>query len=220
MSKTNDTKICKKNMSFDECEMAILKNAIDESEKIQGEKILNNIETKKIIKILEDFLVDTKLICYGGTAINNILPKSVQFYNKSITIPDYDFFSANALDDAKKLSDLYYKKGYKNIVAKSGMHFGTYKIYVNFIPIADITYLYEPIFKAIQRDSIKISGIYYAPPNFLRMSMFLELSRPFGDVSRWEKVLSRLTLLNKYYPLNQKIECKKIHFNEENSLSW
>ena len=31
--------------------------------------------------------------------------------------------------------------------------------------------------------------------------MYLELSRPAGDVSRWEKVLKRLTLLNKNYPL-------------------
>ena len=32
------------------------------------------------------------------------------------------------------------------------------------------------------------------PPNYLRMAMYLELSRPDGDVSRWEKVLKRLTL--------------------------
>jgi hypothetical protein len=31
--------------------------------------------------------------------------------------------------------------------------------------------------------------------------MYLELSRPAGDVSRWEKVLKRLILLNKNYPL-------------------
>ena len=41
----------------------------------------------------------------------------------------------------------------------------------------------------------------YSPPNFLRMLMYLELSRPAGNVSRWEKVLKRLTLLNKNYPL-------------------
>ena len=31
--------------------------------------------------------------------------------------------------------------------------------------------------------------------------MYLELSRPDGDVSRWEKVAKRLILLNKHYPL-------------------
>ena len=34
--------------------------------------------------------------------------------------------------------------------------------------------------------------------------MYLELSRPDGDVSRWEKVLKRLTLLNKNYPMKGK----------------
>ena len=36
------------------------------------------------------------------------------------------------------------------------------------------------------------------------MSMYLELSRPAGDVSRWPKVLKRLSLLNKHYPLRGK----------------
>ena len=44
----------------------------------------------------------------------------------------------------------------------------------------------------------------YCPPDFLRMLMFLELSRPLGDVTRWEKVLKRLTLLNNNYPLKAK----------------
>jgi hypothetical protein len=43
------------------------------------------------------------------------------------------------------------------------------------------------------------------------MGMYLELSRPAGDVSRWEKVLKRLTLLNKHYPLIGK-ECSKVDF--------
>jgi len=33
--------------------------------------------------------------------------------------------------------------------------------------------------------------------------MYLELSRPAGDISRWEKVLKRLILLNKNYPLTE-----------------
>jgi hypothetical protein len=36
------------------------------------------------------------------------------------------------------------------------------------------------------------------------MNMYLELSRPAGDISRWEKVLKRLILLNKNYPLRGK----------------
>tara|TARA_B100000424_G_C22845530_1_gene451010 strand:- start:76 stop:978 length:903 start_codon:yes stop_codon:yes gene_type:complete len=41
--------------------------------------------------------------------------------------------------------------------------------------------------------------------------MYLELSRPMGDVTRWEKVLKRLILLNNNYPLKGN-NCKKIDF--------
>ena len=47
------------------------------------------------------FLKEKKLVCYGGTAINNILPKRDQFYKPS-EFPDYDFFSNDALNHAKK----------------------------------------------------------------------------------------------------------------------
>ena len=46
------------------------------------------------------------------------------------------------------------------------------------------------------------------------MNMFLELSRPAGDISRWEKVLKRLTLLNKHYPLSAK-QCSSIQFQRK-----
>ena len=85
--------------------------------------------------------------------------------------------------------------------AKAGIHIGTYKVYVNFIPIADITQLDKSIYNSLKKEKIEINGINYAPPNYLRMSAYLELSRPAGDISRWEKILKRLILLNKHYPL-------------------
>ena len=48
--------------------------------------------------------------------------------------------------------------------------------------------------------SIKKEGIHYADPDFLRMLMYLELSRPRGQVDRWPKVFERLTLLNEAFP--------------------
>ena len=209
------TKICESNMSFEECELAILRQAVDESEKLAKTRVVNNETVRKIIKILEDFLMDKKLICYGGTAINNILPSDAQFYNRDIEIPDYDFYSPNAMKDAIELADIYYKEGYSEIEAKAGVHYGTFKVFVNFIPIADITYLPEVLFKNIRAESISIAGILYAPPNFLRMNMYLELSRPAGDVSRWEKVLKRLTVLNKYYSPMKHYQCSTVDFQRK-----
>jgi hypothetical protein len=131
--------------------------------------------------------------------------------DKSLEIPDYDFFSKSALQDAHKLADIYYNEGYDDVEAKSGAHPGTFKVFVNFIPVADITYLDSEIFNNLKKEQIIVNKIAYAPPNFLRMSMFLELSRPDGDISRWEKVLKRKTLLDKNYPLKNK-KCDTIEF--------
>jgi hypothetical protein len=207
------TKLCDNKMTFQDCELAILRHAVDLSEKIQRQKKAMSEEIKEIMKILEKFLTDKQRICYGGTAINNILPKYAQFYNREIDIPDYDFFSPNALNDAKELADIYNKHGYSEVEAKAGMHFGTFKVYVNFIPIADITYMDKPIYQSLYKESLTIGGIKYASPNFLRMSMYLELSRPNGDVSRWEKVFKRLTLLNEHYPfISEDLKCDKVEF--------
>jgi hypothetical protein len=114
------------------------------------------------------------------------------------------------------LANIFYGKGYEEVEAKAGQHHGTYKVYVNFIPIADITFLPKELFAAIKSEAIRINGILYAPPNLLKMGMYLELSRPVGDISRWEKVLKRLTLLNKYYPIASK-DCYKVDFQREMS---
>jgi len=207
-------KLCDKGMSFEDCELTILRAAVDNAEEKLGKRIVNSPEIKEIIEIVENFIKKKGLICYGGTAINNILPKEDQFYNKEVEMPDYDFFTANALEDSKELADIYFKAGFTEVEAKSGQHYGTYKVFVNFIPVADITNVPKDLYKRLKQESIKVAGIYYAPPNYLRMSMYLELSRPAGDTSRWEKVLKRLTLLNKHYPLTAH-QCMQVDFQRE-----
>jgi len=191
--------------------MSILKRAVASAEKTRGTATIKSPEVKLIIKTVETFLRSNPLICYGGTAINNILPPRDQFYDTATEFPDYDFYSTDALQDAKRLADIYYKKGFMEVEAKAGVHFGTYKVFVNFLPVADITQIDPVLFDNIGKEAIIVKGIRYAPPNLLRMGMYLELSRPNGDISRWEKVLTRISLLNKHYPL-QGDECGTIEF--------
>ena len=214
MKRKSKKEICDKKMSFEDCELAILRAATDIAEKRIGQNAVKSPEIKRILTIVENFIRNKKLICYGGTAINNILPKQDQFYDKDVELPDYDFFSTNALENAKELADIYVKEGFIEVEAKSGQHFGTFKVFVNFIGIADITNVNKEIYKSLKVEAIQIAGMLYAPPNYLRMAMYLELSRPAGDVSRWEKVLKRLILLNKNYPLKSE-KCKKINFQRE-----
>jgi hypothetical protein len=202
--------VCK-DLTFDDCELAILRMAVDKAEEKIAKRVVNSDDIRNIIKIVEDFITQKNLICYGGTAINNILPTEDQFYNKELEVPDYDFFTINALDDAKELADIYYKKGFTDVEAKAGQHHGTYKVFVNYIPVADITLLPKPIYNSLKKDAIRVGGILYTPPNYLRMSMYLELSRPAGDTSRWEKVMKRLALLNKHYPITN-MNCNEVEF--------
>jgi hypothetical protein len=179
--------------------------AIAEAAEIAQEEIdkenASDPSVKKVLKIVERFIKTHRVMCYGGTAINNLLPKEDQFYNLSVDIPDYDFYSETPQVHAAKLADRIAKAGFKSVEVKPGMHLGTYKVFADYIGIADISSLDKPIFSKLWKESIVKDGIHYVPPNFLRMSVYLELSRPRGDVSRWKKVYGRIQKLNKHYPL-------------------
>lgn len=156
---------------------------------------------KKVLKIVEKFIQTHRVMCYGGTAINSLLPKEDQFYDPEVDIPDYDFFSETPQLHAAKLADRIAKAGYGSVEVRPGVHMGTFKVFADYIGVADISKLDKPIFKKLWKDSVEKNGIHFVPPNFLRMSVYLELSRPKGDVSRWKKVYSRISLLNKHYPI-------------------
>ena len=128
-----------KKLTLEEKEMELLHNAVNIAETKTGLKIKESNDIINIIRILEDFMRRKKVVCYGGTAINNILPVTDQFYDKDVEIPDYDFFSPMALKHATELADIYANNNYDAVEVRSGVHKETYKVFVNFIPIADIT---------------------------------------------------------------------------------
>lgn len=157
-------------------------------------------EIKKGLSIVLGFSKTHKVLCYGGTALNNLLPKSEQFYDSKYDIPDYDFFSETPQVHAMKIADRLANAGINSVEVKPASHLGTFKVFADYIGVADITFLDKSIFEKLWKSRVEKDGVSYVPPNFLRMSVYLELSRPKGDTSRWPKVYSRLMLLNKHYP--------------------
>ena len=155
---------------------------------------------KTSLAVVEDFLKHHHVLCYGGTAINNLLPKKDRFYDPKVDVPDYDFFSKTPQEHSMMIANQLVAHGLTNVEVKPGMHLGTFKVFADFTGVADITKLDDVIFDRLWKEDVVRDGIHYVPPNFLRMSMYLELSRPRGDVSRWEKVYTRLQLLNKAHP--------------------
>jgi hypothetical protein len=189
-----------------ECQIKWLDQSILESEELL--KKYDKTDTVcNYINVLEEFIRSRKVICYGGTAINNILPTHAQFYNEN-DISDYDLYSIYPMQDAKDLADIYFKMGV-SATASSGVHEGTFKVYVDFIPIADFTYLSPHTFGILQNESITIDGIMYCSPNFLRMNVITELAHPLNAPDRLKKVFLRFQLLNRYYPMVSPPVCEK-----------
>jgi hypothetical protein len=191
--------------------MEDLKDIIRELEQENNKEAAADPKTKTSLAIVETFLKNHPVLCYGGTAINNLLPKKDQFYSPTMDIPDYDFFSKTPQAHSVIIANQLKKAGIKSVEVKPGMHLGTFKVFADFTGVADITHLDEVIFDRLWDQAEQKGGIHYVPVNFLRMSMYLELSRPRGDVSRWEKVYTRLQLLNKEYPVTCRKDQAKPH---------
>ena len=164
--------VCDQKMTFSDCELAILRTQVDQAQEKISRRIVQTPEVKQMFTIVENFLQRKNLVCYGGISINALLPAEHKIYNFDVDLPDYDFFSPNALQDAKELAEYYYKQGYTEVEARSGQHHGTYKVFVNFQGVADITSLPLELFQAIKKKAIRVNGILYTDPNYLRMSMY------------------------------------------------
>lgn len=151
------------------------------------------------IEIVEEFLKKKHRLCYGGQAINAHLPKKYKIYDPDLSIPDYDFFTPDQDNDVDQIVRMLREEGFREIAVRDGMHEGTLKIYVDYIPVADITSIEPKIYRALFKRSFKSEeGISYLDANTLRMLMYLELSRPKGEVERWTKVYERLALFNEF----------------------
>lgn len=181
--------------------VALARAAAAEAADYQERFAAEDIEARKIVNIMEHFLRAKGRVVYGGAAINAHMPPDKKFYDPRLNLPDYDFMTPDPLQDCADLIVTFQAEGFMDVEAKFGIHEGTYKIFVNFRSAADITYMPPEIYDRIVADSHSIEGIHYASPNYLRMNMYLELSRPAGMVSRWEKVYQRLLLLNEAHPI-------------------
>ena len=136
----------------------------------------NDPNVRKAIDIVERFLRKKQRVCYGGQAINALLPKSRQFYDPTYAIPDYDFFTPSYKEDTDIIINSLKEAGFDNVHKKLSVHKGTIKILVNFTPIADCTDMDPGLFKHLQERAKSVDGILYADADFLRMMMYLELS--------------------------------------------
>jgi hypothetical protein len=151
----------------------------------------------KIYDIVKEFIIEKQLILYGGFALNEVLPQKYKFYDEH-ELPDFDCFSMNALEDAKELANKLCNEHQKFVQVKEGFHKGTFKVFVDFDVILDVTQVTTKFFKYMLKTArtnkyINISDDRFliVSIDFMRWSIHKELSRPEGSLFRWEKVYKR-----------------------------
>jgi hypothetical protein len=185
--------------------MESIEKAVEIAEDRNARREARNPEIRRAVDIVYKFMQHEDVLSYGGTAINNLLPVEDQFYDRKASIPDYDMFSETPQLHSMILSDQLKEAGIHDVEVRPGVHLGTFKVFANYTGVADFTFLNSELFDSMWEDAVEKDKVMYTNPNFLRMSMYLELSRPRGDVSRWTKVYKRLQLLNDAFP----IECRR-----------
>lgn len=156
------------------------------------------VEFKNIIKVVLEFAKKKKRIIYGGYALNVYLKhhKKEPIYNDNLDMYDIEFYSSKALEDSIEIADLLNSKDFKYVQAKEGIHNETYKIFVNFKDIVDITYMPGPIYHKLQY--IEIEGIRYIHPEL----MFIDKLRMYNNLIttfwRIEKEIKRTNMILEY----------------------
>ena len=114
----------------------------------------NDIE--RALDIVHKFILKKQRILYGGMAIDLALKaKKHKGIYREDAVPDYDFMSPDFFKDSLELADILYKAGFQNVGAINAIHVSTRRVRIDFIPIADITYVPKVIYNQFQRSNIR-----------------------------------------------------------------
>jgi len=171
---------------------------------------------EKSFSVVKKFIITKNRIIYGGMSIDMALKAAAKegIYAKD-AIPDYDFMSPDAYKDSIELADLLYKEfGDVGIDSINALHPTTRRVRINFVPVADITYIPDITYGKLP--TIGYNGFRVIHPTFQRLDMHRAFCNPLEHVPRevvffrTNKDIKRFGLLDDAYPLETpKIDDKK-----------
>jgi hypothetical protein len=187
-------------------------------------------DTIKAMDIVKRYIIRENLILVGGMAIDLALKlknPNKGIYDKDV-LPDYDFYSHEHYKDAYEIAQWLNRVGLKNISVINAMHPSTIKVRVNFVVVADITYIPKHILDNIPTLRYKQFNIVH--PHYQMIDQHRSLSLPYENapreviLSRAEKDMKRYDILYEEYSLkklnikNSKITLSKKYNIEFNML--
>lgn len=160
----------------------------------------------RALDIVRKFIIDRKLILFGGLAIDYALRLKGDSIYPDDQRPDFDFMSSQNVDDAYDLTEILQKIGFTKVCAIRGIHVQTMKVRTDFIWVADIGYAPADVLSKIP--TFDYHGMRVVHPDYQRMDMHLAFCFPFSGAPRedvfhrWRKDLLRFNLFEKYYPVD------------------
>jgi len=180
-----------------------LDNIIEESTVIKNNTLEPTIdEYRQAIQISKDFIASKKRIIYGGKAYDELVKRkkeSDKIY-KDYCRSDIEFYTPEPIADLVELCNALYEKKFTIVSGRQAEHEGTYKIYVNFENICDITYMPKNIFGNMP--AVTIDKILYSHPMWILVDILRQYNDPITSYWRLkDKLFTRATVLLKHYPL-------------------
>ena len=183
-----------------------------------------NIDASTIddaLSVVKQFIIENQLIIYGGQAIDYAMKLKGEYLYHDDIRPDFDFFSPDNVNMAYKLSKILYDKNFPNISCIYAMHVQTMRVRINFINIADISYIDKDIFDKIP--TLVYDKMRFAHPHFQRIDMHFAFVYPFNplmdDIThRWEKDIKRFNTLDRLYPIEPAMKDKIISHTIKTSI--
>jgi len=172
-----------------------------------------------VLKRIEQELVTTKKVFYGGMAQNLYLPKKHRFY-KDTDVPDYDVYCHNAKDFVIRLANKL--RSFGKLEVRCAKHPGTYKLYWENIGVLDVTEVSLAEFRRLRKQGKRTpEGLLLAPLSLVKANAYLELASPDTAWFRWKKVYARIALLEQFLKTNKNSFFKfpVIKKNKNNSSS-
>ena len=188
--------------------MEIIESQSKKYEEISQKYKKNYQKTLDSIPIIKQFIIDNKLIIYGGTAIDyalRLLGDNI-YPDESLTIPDLDFYSPEHVKHAYNLADILFKLGYNEVRTIRATYVQTMRVDIfDNTFVADITYIYPDIFNKLP--ILEYEGMKIIHPNFQFIDLHRSLSFPFENAplevifARWKKDIERFNKLYALYPI-------------------
>lgn len=164
-------------------------------------------ETLVALGIVKKYISENELIITGGMAIDFALRlKGSKLYED--VLPDYDCYSPEYHKDAYKIAEKLHIAGLNDISVINANHISTMRVRVNYIVVADVTYIPKEIYEKLP--VLLYRDIRFIHPHYQMIDQHRSLSYPYENkpweviLHRWKKDATRYDLLYNYYSLNAK----------------